>query len=89
MAFARLSGDAAALTVTGRFFTGLDAAARRPIGAEVWSDTRVVLPDEIRTSAFHDVIGTTNVQVDEQSGVRTLPVSGLFSMLPTALLVPA
>ncbi|MFL5306687.1 MAG: malto-oligosyltrehalose synthase [Polyangia bacterium] len=88
VAFARVDGDAVAITVVGRFFTGLDAAARRPVGADVWHDTRVIIPDQIRTSELRDVIGDTNIKIDEHSGVRTLPVAGAFSMLPAALLVP-
>jgi (1->4)-alpha-D-glucan 1-alpha-D-glucosylmutase len=89
VAFARLTPADAAVTIVGRFFTGLGAANRRPIGAEVWGDTRVTLPHVVRTATFHDVIGDTNVPIDEQSGVRTLPVGAVFSMLPAALLVTA
>ncbi|HVT08917.1 MAG TPA: malto-oligosyltrehalose synthase [Polyangia bacterium] len=90
VAFARVGDQGAvALTVVGRFFAGLDAAARRPVGSDVWHDTRVVLPDQIRTAELRDVIADTNIKIDEHSGVRTLPVAGAFSMLPAALLVPA
>jgi (1->4)-alpha-D-glucan 1-alpha-D-glucosylmutase len=88
VAFARVNGDDAAVTLVGRFFAGLDAAARRPIGADVWQDTSVVIPELIRTAAFREVIGNTNIKVDEHSGVRALPVAEAFSMLPAALLLP-
>ncbi|HXJ19817.1 MAG TPA: malto-oligosyltrehalose synthase [Polyangia bacterium] len=90
IAFARATDRGVAVTVTGRLLAGLHASTRRPIGREIWQDTRVVLPDELaRTSTYRDVIGNTDVSIDEQFHVPTLPVGEAFSMLPAALLVPA
>jgi (1->4)-alpha-D-glucan 1-alpha-D-glucosylmutase len=90
LAFARVTDSGTAVTVAGRLFAGLHASTRRPVGREIWQDTRIILPDALaRTSTYRDVIGDTNVSIDEQFGVPTLPVAGAFTMLPAALLVPA
>ncbi len=90
IAFARATENGAAVTVAGRLFAGLHASTRRPVGRDIWQDTRVVLPDALaRTGRYRDVIGDTEVSIDEQFRVPTLPVAGVFSMLPSALLVPA
>jgi len=89
VAFARVAGGSSVITAVGRYFAALDVPARRPVGPEVWQDTRIVLPDGITTGAFRDVIGDTVVNVEEQMGVRTLPVSAAFSMLPATFLTPA
>jgi (1->4)-alpha-D-glucan 1-alpha-D-glucosylmutase len=88
IAFARVADGSAAITAVGRFFSDLDVPARRPVGAEIWKDTRIVLPDGVPASTFRDVIANTIVSVDEQTGARTLPVSAAFSMLPATLLLP-
>jgi (1->4)-alpha-D-glucan 1-alpha-D-glucosylmutase len=89
IAFARMTEKGASITLAGRLFAGLHAATRRPIGRELWQDTRVVLPDGLAgTSTYRDVIGDTKVSIDEQFRVPTLPVGEAFTMLPAALLVP-
>jgi len=88
VAFARVAGGATAITAVGRFFTNLGAPARQPIGVDVWKDTAIVLPDGLSTPPLRDVITDTPVDLDVQSGIRTLRVSTGFSMLPALLLMP-
>ncbi len=87
VAFARIAEGATAITAVGRFFSNLGAATRHPAGADVWQDTRIVLPSGAATGPYRDVIGDTTIAIDEQSGVRTLPLGAAFSMLPAALLL--
>jgi (1->4)-alpha-D-glucan 1-alpha-D-glucosylmutase len=90
LAFARTTPAGVAVTIAGRLFCGVHASTRRPIGREIWQDTRVVLPDGLaRTRKYRDVLSHTDVSVDEQFHVPTLPVADAFSILPAALLVPA
>ncbi len=87
VAFARVADGVAAIAAVGRFFANLGASGP-PVGANVWEDTRIVLPGGVATGTYRDVIGNTTVAIDEQSGARTLPVGAAFSMLPAALLLP-
>ena len=88
VAFARVANGSAAITAVGRFFANLGVPARPPIGAEIWKDTRIILPAGVPAATFRDVLGNTTVDVEEQMGVRTLPVGVAFSMLPATLLTP-
>jgi (1->4)-alpha-D-glucan 1-alpha-D-glucosylmutase len=87
VAFARVGTDGVgSITVARRFFAALEATGRST-GASVWGETHLRLPDELAAGAYREIITDTTIapQRDRRSG---LPLAGILSMLPVAVLEP-
>jgi (1->4)-alpha-D-glucan 1-alpha-D-glucosylmutase len=83
-AFARVHDDDAAVTIVPRLTTGLvSAPADVPAGDAVWGDTELVLPPEIRESAWTEAITRRTVPAASTTAVR---LSEACAVLPVALL---
>jgi (1->4)-alpha-D-glucan 1-alpha-D-glucosylmutase len=86
-AFARKEDDEAVLIIAPRFTASLLNMRREfPIGEKVWGKAAIVLPEEIPGDVFFNVFTGETVKADRESGKRTLPVSGIFSSFPVAML---
>jgi (1->4)-alpha-D-glucan 1-alpha-D-glucosylmutase len=82
IAFARKHGSEIAITATTRFsFTLMNGEMRPPIGAEVWKDAYIELPDGIDGGFVNKLTGEA-VEVLE----RRLLCREVFSRFPVALL---
>jgi (1->4)-alpha-D-glucan 1-alpha-D-glucosylmutase len=88
-AFARRHHQLTAITCVPRLVAGLlGERSTPPVGAEVWGDTRVLLPpDHGRPTAFRDAI-TGAVVEPRTDGAAALDASAIFGQFPVALLVP-
>jgi (1->4)-alpha-D-glucan 1-alpha-D-glucosylmutase len=85
--FARVGAEgASSITVAGRFFAALEANGRST-GASVWGQARLRIPDELPAGPYREIISDTTVaaQPDRRS---ELPLAGILSMLPVAVLEP-
>jgi (1->4)-alpha-D-glucan 1-alpha-D-glucosylmutase len=81
--FARRLGQACALVVVPRLLVGITSkAGQMPLGLEVWGDTRLALPEGLRSQRWRNVL--TGEQV---SGGPELKAATLLKVLPVALLV--
>ena len=80
VAFARVSPEAAALTVFCRHPARLlSSASTIAIAPERWQDTRVVLPPEIRARQFRDVV--------TRESKSSFDAAHILSAMPVALLL--
>lgn len=85
IAFARRHGEQSLIVATGRFFTRLDVGARLPIGAEVWSDTRIELPEQL-AGCYRELLTDYSLCVEGPGEQNGLPVAEVFAQFPFALL---
>jgi (1->4)-alpha-D-glucan 1-alpha-D-glucosylmutase len=86
-AFARLTGDKAALVVVPRFLTRpLKGGEEMPFGEHVWKDTGVMIPDEIPGDTYRNIFTGEVVTEIKQDGKRTLRLGEVFASFPVALL---
>ena len=83
-AFARRNGDSLAITCVPRLVASLvPDASGPPLGAAVWSDTRIELPDDFGPRAYRDAF--TGATIDPTGG--TLAAASVFERFPIALLI--
>jgi maltooligosyltrehalose synthase len=84
IAFARASDEAAAIVVTGRFFTrlGVGSSGALRLSAEAWGDARLPLGELHDGGRFRDRF--TGREFDARDGA--LALSEILSPLPLALL---
>jgi (1->4)-alpha-D-glucan 1-alpha-D-glucosylmutase len=85
IAFARAHEGRTAIAVAGRFFMALGADKRPPVGEEAWGDSVLQLRKD-SGGAFRDVFTGRIVEVEKRNGKYTLPLAGVFTHLPVALL---
>jgi len=87
VAFMRRCENAAIVVVAARCFArllrGLDLD---PVGAEVWGDTRIQLPENGKASRFLDLLGGAEIGAFESNGGLCLSVGQVLSRFPVALL---
>ncbi len=81
VAFAREHKPLWAVIVAPRFLTGVVPEGRYPLGADVWDDTHIVLPQGAPTEWENALTGET------LRGTQILPVGEVFRSYPSALLV--
>ena len=86
IAFARAWKGDAVIALAARFFTQLGDAAQLPIGNQVWHETAVLLPEELKNGSFRDVLTGQVIQGNKQQGKRGLSLAEVFAHLPVALL---
>ncbi len=86
-AFAREMGDVAILTIAPILIYQLcDGVERAPIGAEVWRDTWLTLPDHYAGRQFRDCYSGAIHTVALRDGVPGLTVANVLDVFPVALL---
>jgi len=82
-AFARRADSGTAIACVPRLVASLvPEATAPPVGAQVWTDTQIELPDDLQVDRLVNVF--TGASVDRISG--TLPAAELFERFPVALL---
>ena len=85
VAFARLHEGQAAIVVVSRLLaTLLGEQHSMPLGAEVWGDAAIVLPEALKQFAYRNAF-TGEAFLAENSG--SLSASSLFGSFPVALLL--
>ncbi len=86
-AFAREIGDAAIITIAPILIYQLCGGEERaPIGAEVWGDTWLTLPDHYVGRQFRDGYSGAIHTVAMRDGVPGLTVANMLDVFPVALL---
>ncbi|MBI4736167.1 MAG: malto-oligosyltrehalose synthase [candidate division NC10 bacterium] len=86
-AFARRNQTRAVVTVVPRLTAHLtDNGARLPLGAGVWGDTWVVLPEEFPGGSCTNLFTGAEVQAVERDGGARLAAGDLLADFPVALL---
>jgi (1->4)-alpha-D-glucan 1-alpha-D-glucosylmutase len=89
-AFARRSGEQWAIVAVPRLPVGLcPDESQLPLGADVWRDTRVVLPGVDPALRWRDVFTGATLAATERGGVLSLAAAELFAHFPAALLLGA
>jgi (1->4)-alpha-D-glucan 1-alpha-D-glucosylmutase len=86
VAFARGLGRRSVVAAAGRFFMTLGADKTKPTGAEIWSDSALVLRREVPRTAYRDVFSGRTIESAERNGKQILPLAEVFAHLPVALL---
>jgi maltooligosyltrehalose synthase len=76
-----------AITCVPRLVRGLlGGRPTPPVGAEVWGDTRVMLP--CQPAAFRDAITGAVIEARGDAAATWLEAASVFEQFPVALLVP-
>lgn len=87
-AFARRGEQTSVLVVAPRLVAGLmQGSPRPPLGADVWGETSLLLPDEIAGNAFTNVLTGERLEATVGGGRRGLSLGTVFQRLPVAMLV--
>ncbi len=90
-AFLRQREDKIALTVCGRFFSGLfSEPAHFSAGGRIWGNTAAILPPQWtgKEKFFLNIFTGKRIQVRNGNGRLQLPLAEVFGPLSTALLEP-
>jgi (1->4)-alpha-D-glucan 1-alpha-D-glucosylmutase len=83
LAFARVTGTQAVITIVPRMTLGLLSGESTPlVPAERWGDTAVTLPAQLAGQSWHDV-----VTGEALAGQGSLPVGVVLGRFPVAVLV--
>jgi (1->4)-alpha-D-glucan 1-alpha-D-glucosylmutase len=82
VAFARRSNDLWSVTVVPRLTTRLVAPEVAPVGADVWENTFIVLPDNA-PSTWVDIVTGENLEIANRAEVR---VGTVLKRVPVAVL---
>jgi len=87
VAFARRDTENEFITVVPRLVVGLTRKELvDPIGAGVWGDTRLLLPDAEPGTRYRDVFSGETIKVSASNDGVVLPLAEVFAVLPFALL---
>ena len=86
VAFARVRGRSSAIAVIGRFFMGLGADQRLPLGSDVWGDSALLLRRELGAGVYRDVFTGRMIEAGTRGGKHLLRLADVFSHLPVALI---
>jgi len=85
--FARVGADGtSSITLAGRFFAALEATGRAT-ETSIWERTHLRLPDELAADRYREVISDTHIAAQPERRSE-LPLAGILSMLPVAVLEP-
>ena len=86
-AFARVHANARALVIVPRLVSELlTDVSRPPLGAEVWGDTRIVLPAGDQAAAYQNLFTGENPDPRLADGRATIEVARILSQFPAGLL---
>jgi (1->4)-alpha-D-glucan 1-alpha-D-glucosylmutase len=85
-AFARQREDKSVSVIVPRFLSGLiQDTEERPLGAQVWGNTGVVIPESMG-KRFHNLFTNEVIKTVGENGKAMLPLSEIFANFPVALL---
>ncbi len=90
VSFGRYREGRSVIAVAPRLVAGLmgEDALTAPIGAEVWGDTRLDLPEGTAVPRrWRDLLTDVVIEVEDVEGRPTLPAAEIFRSIPVALLV--
>ena len=86
-AFARRLEGRTVLAVAPRFVASLvRAQGEPPLGAGIWGDSRIILPDEITCTSFRNIFTNEVIEAGAEGDTHTLVLSKVFSSFPAALI---
>jgi (1->4)-alpha-D-glucan 1-alpha-D-glucosylmutase len=85
VAYARRQGPRWVLVAVPRLLTGLCAAGEAPLGAKVWRETVIMLPQDAPES-WRNVFTGETISASPSRGVRSLHLRNVFLSFPVALL---
>jgi (1->4)-alpha-D-glucan 1-alpha-D-glucosylmutase len=86
-AFARTINDKAVMVAAPRFFTHLIKDINEmPLGRAIWTDTAIIIPDEIPGGIFRNILTDEIVDETVENGKRRLLLGDIFASFPLALL---
>lgn len=89
IAFLRRTPTRVALVAVPRFTAGIVDQGRWPIGADVWGESRVILPGDCEGMTFTDAFTGASVQADHEHSVRAAVLLDRFPVaLATADIAP-
>lgn len=87
VAFMRRHEGQYVLIIAGRFFyTLLNGFSDLPIGADVWKDTRIILPSDFQQGKTMDVYTGTEVTVKTGDGILYMELKDIFTHFSFAML---
>jgi (1->4)-alpha-D-glucan 1-alpha-D-glucosylmutase len=89
IAFLRAREGKSVIAIAPRCVASLmgETAETAPVGTEVWSDTRIILPETSHTKHWRDLLTGRPVSEERADGRIRLSVANAFAVLPIALLV--
>ena len=88
-AFARQAGDEVVIVAVPRLCATLLAERKEtPTGPEVWGDTRIQLPIDMRSQSYQNVLTGEIVTVEDSGGNASLAMAEMLKSFPAGLLVP-
>ena len=86
-AFQRTWNAESAIVVVPRLIYGMIPDPTVPVlGRDAWRDTRVLLPNGIRTAHYRHVLTNQRISAHEHEGTAVLAVSEIFQQLPVAMM---
>jgi (1->4)-alpha-D-glucan 1-alpha-D-glucosylmutase len=89
-AFARRDGESTAITCVPRLVGGLIGdRPTAPVGPDVWGDSRIMLPRDLRPPAFRNAMTGALLEARVDGDATWLDVAAVLADFPVALLVSA
>jgi (1->4)-alpha-D-glucan 1-alpha-D-glucosylmutase len=88
IAFARYNGCERVIIVAGRFFMYLGIGASSFPASTVWSDMALMLPHDLASKRYVDMLTGRATDANLHEGVQALPMDKVFARMPVAMLVP-
>ena len=86
-AFERSDNNRSVLVVVPLFTSRLmESSDGLPLGADVWQDTRIMLPFETATSLYRDLFTGEVLSLDQEEGRLRLALNRVLAEFPVALL---
>ena len=90
IAFARTSGPSTLLVIVPRMISSLlDGAETPPIGEQLWTDTRVMVPSKFAKGRWCNVLTRDHLTFENapSAGQVSVPLAEIFAEFPAALFV--
>jgi (1->4)-alpha-D-glucan 1-alpha-D-glucosylmutase len=85
--FARTMEDKAVIVAAPRFLSRLiKNIYEMPLGQAIWTDTTILIPDEIPRGIFSNILTGEIVEETKENGKRRLLLENIFASFPLALL---